>query len=172
MPKRSCLDTAYGMLGRRGYAVKEISIKLAEKGYESSDISEVVSRLLELRLLDDASFAAGRVRTRLTLSRWGKKRIVRELTDKGVSAADIEAAFTQFEAEQGAPDYISEATDLLLKKFGVMPSFDDEGDFETRQETRKVYEKEKARRLRFLISRGYDYGQAQAALENTGNIVC
>ncbi len=166
-----CFDAALKLLGRRAYAVQEMQTALARKGYVAADITETLSRLHEHQLLDDAAYARGRARYRAEVSRWGRQRIAQELRAKGVAtevAAAALAALTegaQETSETSVPhDFQETATDLLQRKFKPLPPVPDTADFATRQAAYTELEKAKARRLNFLLRRGFSHTEAQQAL--------
>ncbi|APT90604.1 recombinase RecX [Corynebacterium sphenisci DSM 44792] len=95
---------ALRLLDQRARATEELRRRLAEDDDAPAElIAEVLADLRSAGLLDDAAFAAEWVRQRAR--RRGKSRRVldRELRDKGVSAADRDAALDQVgDAEEEA----------------------------------------------------------------------
>jgi regulatory protein len=172
----TCIDAAFNMLSRRDYAVKEMAGKLKDKKYSGKEIAEVIDRLKELNYLNDEKFALNKARSRAEFSRWGQKRIEMELKTKGVAEDLIRKAIQCVETGEGAfmadpHNWKEEARDLLSKKFGHKPlQYEDPdadlSDWEEKMTQRKEYEKEKNKRLNFLIRRGFTMDQAIYALEN------
>lgn len=95
---------ALRLLDQRARATEELRRRLAEDDDAPAElIAEVLADLRSAGLLDDAAFAAEWVRQRAR--RRGKSRRVldRELRDKGVAAADRDAALDQVDdAEEEA----------------------------------------------------------------------
>lgn len=162
------------MLGRRAHATQELEQALARKGYTPDDIADTCQRLAEHDLLDDAAYARGRARYRAEVSRWGRQRILRELKAKGVTEDDALAALdalTDETPETPVPhDFQETATALLQRKFKPVTMALPEGDTAARQAARKELEKEKMRRVNFLLRRGFSHKEAQQALHNVMDI--
>lgn len=95
--------SAMRMLGVRMYSCKELSRKLENKEYSEKDIAAVIAELLKLRYLNDVEYARSYIRLSYVKLK-GKKRIERELREKGVSTEDIEIAFDEFDSEQNQGD--------------------------------------------------------------------
>ena len=170
--KLSCFDAALKMLSRRGYAVKEIAGKLKEKGYPSYEIAEVIDRLLDKNWLNDEKFAVDRVRYRAEFSKWGKAKIQQELKQKGVEERYITQALSFLvdpeEKFDGVHDFQETATGLLQRRFGAWPeqfNFSGQEMFEEKQALLKQKNKEKQKRLNFLLRRGFSMQEAIIALE-------
>lgn len=169
--KMPCIDAALKMLGRRDYAVKELTQKLLEKEYETEDVTQVINRLIELKYLNDERYASGRVKYRAEISRWGIKRIQQELFKKGVPSNISEQAINAWNDETTcASKWQEQANVSLIKKYGQWPhELDNDVEtatsYELKQISMKLKEKEKAKRLNFLIRRGYSPKEAQIALE-------
>jgi SOS response regulatory protein OraA/RecX len=179
----SAKDQALKMLSRRGYAVAELRRKLKEKEFAYKSIQETIEWLLENRFLDDASFTATRIKYRAESSRWGKLKILHELKQKGVPEDIINAEMMKFEEGLDQPldpelppqkirdehDWQAEAEQLLQKRFGIWPKELSQGlpkglEAEAAQKHYKAVEKEKNRRVSFLLRRGFNTQQALTAL--------
>lgn len=59
------LDCAVRLLARREHGARELAEKLAQKGYNSSDIDEAIARCQSLGLQSDVRFAESRCRLRI-----------------------------------------------------------------------------------------------------------
>lgn len=134
-------ERALRMLGYRDRSQVELQRALTAEGYPDTIARAVVDRLVEVDLVDDARLAAAWVRSRAAAG-LGSRRILRELSEKGI-ADDVAAA--AFEAEYH-DDPVAAARGVLR---GRTP--------ETRAE--------RDRMLRKLVSRGFDLRVAYAALE-------
>ena len=77
------------LLNRRDYSSSELAAKLREAGYHPSVADEVVARFVEVGLLDDGRFAELFARSKAAAG-WGRIKIERELTRRGVDATQLE----------------------------------------------------------------------------------
>lgn len=77
------------LLNRRDYSSSELAAKLREAGYHPSVADEVVARFVEVGLLDDRRFAELFARSKAAAG-WGRIKIERELTRRGVDATQLE----------------------------------------------------------------------------------
>lgn len=166
--QKSSYDMALDMLSRRGYAVKELEAALLKKSISGDEVRHVLQRLLEKKFLDDAAYASGRARYRATVSGWGRSRIQRELTEKGVEdsiAQEAVKALTDPEdlyAEEH--DFQERANSILSRRFKpLFAIFPEKSDFEG--DMYKEYQKEIQRRVAFLVRRGFSLDEAKKALE-------
>ena len=106
--------TAYKMLSRRDRTAHEIAQKLKEKGFSEATISETISSLKEVHLLDDLRFARGWARFRLESSHFGVIRLRRELLEKGIPPGDLDNILCQVAEEF---DLISVAEAALSSRY-------------------------------------------------------
>jgi regulatory protein len=90
--RRGALETA-AMLARRPRSEREVRRRLAQRRFDSTLIDETVTRLRDLKLLDDAEFARAWTESRDRSSPRGRRLIVQELRAAGVALPTaIEAA--------------------------------------------------------------------------------
>lgn len=162
--KKTCMEAALDCISRRGFAVKELAGKLKDKGYPGREIADVINRMEEAGYLNDLEFAQNRIRW--NVEKWGKKRIEQDLRNRGVARDVIEDAFYAHQEREGLESYNwrEKAVNALLKRFGEWQEVELSEDFAADY---KKLEKEKNRRLRFLVSRGYSMDEALYALEQT-----
>jgi len=120
-------------LARRDYSRAELTQRLTRRGIEPEAIDQALDELAAAGLLSDTRYAASVVAQRA--GRYGKRAIVYALKEKGIDAAAAEAAL----APLAGVDEFDDALALWQQRFGVMPAND----------------REKARHVRFLQSRGY-----------------
>ena len=98
--RRAALETAAAMLARRPRSEREMRRQLAQRRFDASQIEETVTRLRELKLLDDAEFARTWTESRDRSSPRGRRLIVQELRAAGVAAPTaVEAASAVSEDE-------------------------------------------------------------------------
>lgn len=90
--------SAQRALMRRAHSIHEMREYLARRAEDESLIPRVISRLRELRYLDDARYALNYAQNRVH-SHHGRFRIARELRARGVPTEHIDAALTAVFAE-------------------------------------------------------------------------
>lgn len=132
-PPVSIRATAIRMLARREYGRSELAHRLVMRGAPAADVDGVLDELQQLGLLSDARYAHSLV-TQMT-GRYAKRAIVHTMKERSVDAdavADVDEALS-------AIDDVADASALLARRFPEPPAD----------------EREKARQVRFLQSRGY-----------------
>lgn len=141
------------LLARRAHSVAEVRTRLQRRGYATAEIAEALAALAPY--LDDAAFARSRLRFRSQTSKWGEGRIRQELQQQGVAAEVIAAAFAAWAEDQdNTIDWLAQAQGLVARRYGV-----------TRGPLPRA---EYAKRIHFLIRRGFSYEVAQRALRASG----
>lgn len=94
-------EAALRLLAVRPRSAAELLRRLRMKGYEPEIGEEVIARLRELGMIDDAAFAGLVVRDRVRLRPQGARRLANELRAKGVDAETASAAIREtLEGEQ------------------------------------------------------------------------
>ncbi len=176
MPKQklSCFDTALHILSQRSYAVKEMAGKLKTKQFEGYEIAKTIDRLLKANFLNDEDFAQSRTRYRAEVSKWGKNKIHQELIQKGVAENLVTKALENLENPKETywekpHDFKETAVALINRRFGawenaVEPS-KPRANFKEQQTYLKQVNKEKKRRIDFLLRRGFSLEEALNAFE-------
>lgn len=76
------------LLERRDYTVKEAKAKLELDGYWSEPIEFALTKAQALRILNDARYADGFIRSKVAAG-WGAKRIELELERRGIEASAV-----------------------------------------------------------------------------------
>lgn len=145
-PPRTLKQRAVALLAHREYSRAELSKRLAPTGASRNEIDAVLDELSAAGLLSDARFAAALVH-RNTGSH-SKRAIAHALREKGVDAGEATAALAVLDGE----DELGTAQALWARRFGQPPRD----------------EREKARQLRFLLSRGYSHSIAFKVLRAAG----
>jgi regulatory protein len=135
---------AMGMLAGREYLQSQLAEKLAKKFDNSAYIPEVLERLVEENLQSDHRFIEAFIRSRISRGQ-GETRIRLELKQRG---ANLTLA-SQLIAEADV-DWYELALQTATSKFGQSQPGD---------------AKEKAKRMRFLQYRGYNFDQINYALK-------
>jgi regulatory protein len=145
-PPASAKVLAVRMLARRDYSRAELTQRLARRGIAPVDIAVALDDLAAAGYLCDARYASAVVAQRS--GRYGKRAIAYALREKGIGAPDANAAM----APLGASDELADATALWRQRFGTAPA----------------NQREKAKQVRFLLSRGYGLSVALRVLRAAG----
>ena len=139
-------EVAIQMLSRREYSRVELARKLQQKSFQPDEIDACLDRLEEQNLQSDERFAESFIRSRI-LRGQGVIRIKGELRQRGVDQETLTTAFAAVE-EREAVDWFELARDTLSRRFSSP------GDTP----------KERAKRERFLATRGFNFEQIRYAL--------
>lgn len=141
--RRTLRKKAMDFLARRDYGAAELVGRLKAAGYDAVLAEGVVAELQADGLQDDARFVAAFLSAKAGRGT-GPLRIRQALREKGVADAVIDAALAADDT-----DWREQARRVRRKKFGAAPPV----DF-----------KERARQMRFLQYRGFDYEQIDTAM--------
>lgn len=95
----AAVKAALRLLSSRQRSRHEIVSRLSAKDFDTATIDEALRRLESWNLIDDAAFAQAWVHQRSRLQGAARNRLRRELADKGVAAADADAALEQVTSE-------------------------------------------------------------------------
>jgi regulatory protein len=145
-PRRTLKQRAIALLARREYARAELAQRLVTTGAERSEVDAVLDELCAAGLVSDARFASALVHRKAR--DFSRHAIAQALREKGVPADDANEALAELD---GAGE-LARAQALWYRRFG-RPAAD---------------EREKARQLRFLLSRGYSHAIAFRVLKQAG----
>ena len=130
------------LFSKRDYSEKEILEKLLDDGYQAEDVSLLIQKAKEGKLVSDERFADVFIRSKLAIG-WGSQKIERELHKKGIVLDEV----------KGWPEEYFEKTDEVERALGLL---------QNRSKFREVsnpYEK----CVRFLVGKGYRYDIAKQA---------
>ncbi len=94
-------EVAHRLLAVRPRSRRELADLLGRRGIPSETVEELLEKLSQQGLIDDAKFAEVWVRGRLTLQPSGAVRLRQELLGKGVSREIIDRAIRSALAERG-----------------------------------------------------------------------
>ncbi len=134
---------ALNILSRKNVTARMLADELSAKNYEEAVVCEVINELETLGYIDDYSYAVMYME-QAAEKLWGKKKIVYELSQKGVDINTIDDALE--EAELPGADELSEC---IAQKYGG----EDVEDYKTKQ-----------RIVRFFASRGFDFSTINDAI--------
>ena len=143
---RTLKQRAVALLARRDYARIELAKRLAATGAPRNEIDAVLDELSAAGLLSDARFAAALVHQKS--GGYSRRAIAHALREKGVGAGEAKEALVALDGE----DELDTARALWTRRFGEPPRD----------------ERERARQLRFLLSRGYSHAIAFKVLRAAG----
>ncbi len=133
-PKNLVKIAAIRLLARREHSRRDLSQKLALRGFEHSDINAVLDALEQDDLLSEPRFIGSIVRTRSQRG-VGPLKIIAELQRHGITQKEIEQ-----DEDWQIIDWVQVAQQAKIKRFG-------EDTPQNMQEQSKQY--------RFLIQRGF-----------------
>lgn len=134
------------MLARREYGRAELRARLLMRGIAEADADTALDELARRGLLSDARYAEAVVAQKA--GRYGRRAIAHALKEKGVDEAAAASALTALAGR----DEVDEALALWRRRYGAPPAD----------------EREKARQVRFLVSRGYSMSVALKVLRAAG----
>ncbi|MCL2758747.1 MAG: RecX family transcriptional regulator [Treponema sp.] len=84
--------TALRLIARAEQCTNGLARKLEKRGFDSACIGEIITKLTELKLLDDHRFACFWLRSRLRLTR-SPRQLLSSLCARGIDRDDAETAF-------------------------------------------------------------------------------
>ena len=157
-------DYLLNVLSRQAYTVAELRTKLARRRVEEPVADELIAKLIELRLVDDESYAEQYVASRQEAR--GRLALRTELLRKGVAEALVDERVGRLDEDQ----QLTAAVGLLRKHaWRYQPAADSgptsEGDeYAALQRLRQAEAKAKA----FLARRGFSPDVVVAAVERVG----
>jgi regulatory protein len=138
-------ERALGFLSRREYSRLELKRKLAPHAENEQEVEKLLADFAARGWLSEARFTEQIVHARR--SKYGAQRIVQELKEKGISADAVAAILPELRESE-----LETARGVWVKKFGVLP-----------QDAR-----ERARQMRFLLSRGFSSSIIGKVLHGSG----
>jgi regulatory protein len=140
----ACTRVALELLARREHSRRELTRKLAARGFPDDVVTPVLDELERTGALANARFADTFVRSRIAKGQ-GPQRIRAELAQRGIDAAAADDGLAAADV-----DWLATIRAVRSKRFGP--------------ELPRDYA-ERARQARFLQYRGFDSAQIRAALE-------
>lgn len=145
MPELSLRERALGFLSRREHSRLELKRKLAPHAGDEHEVETLLDDFAARGWLSEARFTEQILHARR--SKYGAQRIVQELKEKGVSADTVAAILPELRESE-----LETARAVWARKFGVLP-----------QDAR-----ERAKQMRFLMSRGFSSGLIARVLRGSG----
>ncbi len=134
---RDLMNYAMRALSRRAHTSFELQEKLRKRLLSTPQLeAQVLARLTELKLLDDAAYTRSAIETSTRIKPQGRFKLANKLRQKGISMKDMEAAWNEMEIDEKA--LALDALTRASKRFAKVPR-------------EKLYQK----RAQFLASRGF-----------------
>ncbi|ALE19546.1 hypothetical protein AL705_00870 [Lawsonella clevelandensis] len=147
-------EAALRLLSIRERSSKELTDRLRDKGFPTEIVDDLVTRFLEIKLLDDERFAREWVTSRAQHSARGKSVLRQELRHKGIPTPVIDAVL-----ESLSPEIEEDSARMLLsrKLRAIDPaSLSD----------REIYRKQQRRLYNMLARRGFSSELAQRVTQD------
>ena len=143
LTKSETKEKALRLLTFRAHSEKELSEKLKRAGAKEEDISSVMEFVKEYGFVNDAEYSLHLAKDLQNLKKYGKRRIISELKNRGISSENIDMALLEL-----ADDEEDTLFPLVEKKLG--------GIFEKKNIDKAI---------RYFIYRGYDFDDIKACIE-------
>ncbi len=129
---------------------KEVEQKLRSYGLDEDEAGEIIIRLSREKLLDEERFAQAFVRGHYRNKQWGRRRIVQELKQKGISEFCIKSGLKEIDGDE----YYQNLVSALEKK--------------DRQEKEKNPRVRRQKITVYLTGKGYEQDLIKMALDELG----
>jgi len=141
------IEAALCFIVSRQRTIYEVNSYLIKEGYNSLEAEQAISRLIELKYLDDYAYAQEFVRTRLNTKPLSRAKLSEQLNNHGIPRDIAEETLNSISNEQ-------ELTTALLTAQKYLPKLK-----KRKPEVRRQY------LLRHLLSKGYTYETANLTIE-------
>ncbi len=146
---RTPMDEALRFLGPRARTVREVERHLDRCEFGEVEIDAVTARLSELGLIGDEAYAKEYVRTRLATKPVSREHLRMQLLAHETDESAIDLALLDVDEQAQAKNALAVAG-KYVRQYAKLPP----------EERREMV-------IRRLLSRGYSYDEARAALEGT-----
>jgi regulatory protein len=152
----STYERALKLLGFRSQSAADLRRQLLRRGEPLADVEMAIERLREQKYLDDADFARQFARTKLLAAGASRRRIVQELSRRGVARDVADQAIEELRENDGV-DPAAAVRRVAEKKWRSLARFD---DFTRR---RRLYA--------FLARRGFDPDEIKTVMTALGEAI-
>jgi SOS response regulatory protein OraA/RecX len=134
---RKLMDYSMRALGQRAHTIHELRTKLKKRPHHTTPLEEqVISRLLELNLLNDEQYIENTIRNAANFQYNGPLKTAYNLSKKGISTKKTREIWRQMEVDER--EVAEKALAKIAKKLSKLPR-----------------EKRYAKRAQYLASRGF-----------------
>ena len=140
-PRPTAYNYALNLLAARPYSSSALRRKLIQKEYPAADTDDVIRRLLDNGLLNDAKYAEQYARSKMLSTGASKRRLTQDLYRKGIKGDAATIAIDNV-IEQDEIDPAAQIERVARKKLAQL------GDLEPIVLRRRLFA--------FLARRGYD----------------
>jgi len=147
-------NTALRLLTRRGFCEAELAARLRSKKYSADEIAAALERCRELGYLDDSRYAGERARSLLRSGRAAGRRVLSDLTARGVPAATAVTALAAAQSEYPPPDALRQLLERRYPDFNYATADD---------RTRR-------RVVNFFLRRGFELSLVLAILHDERDV--
>lgn len=148
-PKKA-LDYAIRILSIKDYSIYKMRMKLKERKFSSEDIETTIEKLLEYNYLREEEYARMRIK-QLLVKGFSNSYILRKLEYEELTATESDIDAIREEQDLGSETQIDYLVEKKLR-YKEIPQ-----DFEGKMKLKKKV-------LTFLISKGYNFEEANSAL--------
>jgi len=137
MKKSTAREIAIDILSRRDNSVREMRMKLKQKGISGEDIEDTMSWLVEKKLLDDAVFAQKRAGSIFRTKLVGPRFIEAKLREAGIASEICDEVMDTLADKE---EWDARAKKAIVQWQRIHPK----------------HAEDRVRKMRFLASRGFD----------------
>ncbi|HPR30903.1 MAG TPA: regulatory protein RecX [Prolixibacteraceae bacterium] len=145
---KEALEKAMALCAQSEKCRSEIAEKLFRWGLDETQTEIVLKELIEQKFIDENRYSLFYVRDKFRFNRWGKVKMAYLLRQKKIPDLLIQDALSDIDDEA----YL-DALKILLNQYARKKHFKNEYD-------------KKARLTRFALSRGFEYGPIEQALND------
>ena len=149
MTPPTAYNYALNLLAARPYATRALHRKLIQKKYSAADADDVIRRLLDNGLLNDAKFAEQYARSKMVSTGASKRRLTQDLYRKGIKG-DVATTAIANVVEQDEIDPAALMERVARKRLAQL------GDLEPVVARRRLFA--------FLARRGYDLDEIKSVV--------
>lgn len=140
------------------HCASEVSAKVLAWGGNDEQASLVVAYLEKETFISEARYARAFVHDKMLFQHWSKQKIYMALRAKQVSESEIQEALSQVDEDT----YLDDLRQQMISKWeSITREFARKGDTDEN--------KKRAKLMRYLLSKGYRYGEIEQALHSLPN---
>lgn len=111
---------ALSVLSRNAKSEKQLRDKMQEKGYDRQFIDSAIIRLKQQKYLDDERYSEMLISSKISISKYGKRKIKETLYERGINREIIDEKLSQISDE----DELERACNLGAKKIRTLKEED------------------------------------------------
>lgn len=144
-----CRNYALRLITHKDRTEKELRTKLNEKGYDENTIEDEIAFLKDYGYINDQDYARRFINDALNLKKWGKIRVISELSRRGIDREVIDSAVENAFLEEDG-NRVKEQIEIRFKN----------SDFSNIKERNRIFN--------YFLRRGYTAEEIKGAM----NSVC